>query len=460
MKTRDIVKEAVQKLGYKKLRKAQIQPINDLMDGKDILLIAPTSMGKSAVFQVPGLAQAKQKPGSWVLVIEPTLALIHDQVRRLREKEISAACLTGENAGNGDDVLTQVRRGEITFLFTTPEQVQSYRFQTMLVPNHNPWLVVVDEAHCLTEWGSFHFRPAYRSIGQTIQKMKHRPVVAAMTATAPMEYRVDIVFSLGMKKPNLHCTSLAKPNLKLMVRDYTLDTSVLDSLPVSKREKKRQLEKLREKTLQNKLKEAVRLIKKYGSGGSVILYATTRNSVEFVYNNLKEREELKGQVVKYHSGMTAEKKNKVLGKFLSGKKRIIVATSAFGMGIDKEDVRLVLHFELPLSPVEWYQQIGRAGRDGRDAHVVLFYQEDDIKQNRAILAGKKTMREIEELPDTLQSIALDEIQTSVRKLEALVDLLHQDSCLFQGLLHYLGERNAPACGCCSTCQRNRKKKGV
>ena len=161
MKTRDIVKEAVQKLGYKKLRKAQIQPINDLMDGKDILLIAPTSMGKSAVFQVPGLAQAKQKPGSWVLVIEPTLALIHDQVRRLREKEISAACLTGENAGNGDDVLTQVRRGEITFLFTTPEQLQSYRFQTMLVPNHNPWLVVVDEAHCLTDWGSFHFRPAY-----------------------------------------------------------------------------------------------------------------------------------------------------------------------------------------------------------------------------------------------------------------------------------------------------------
>ena len=158
--------------------------------------------------------------------------------------------------------------------------------------------------------------------------------------------------------------------------------------------------------------------------------------------------------------MTAEKKNKVLGKFLSGKKRIIVATSAFGMGIDKQDVRLVLHFELPLSPVEWYQQIGRAGRDGRDAHVVLFYQEDDIKQNRAILAGKKTMREIEKLPDTLQSIALDEIQTSVRKLEALVDLLHQDSCLFQGLLRYLGERNAPACGCCSTCQRNRKKKGV
>ena len=112
--------------------------------------------------------------------------------------------------------------------------------------------------------------------------MKHRPVVAAMTATAPMRYRIDIVLSLGMKKPKLHYTSLAKPNLKLVVRDYTLDTSVLDRLPVSKREKKRQLEKLREKTLQNKLKEAVRLIKKYGYGGSVILYATTRNSVELV----------------------------------------------------------------------------------------------------------------------------------------------------------------------------------
>ena len=459
MKTRNIVKEAVQKLGYTELRKPQIQPINDLMDGKDILLIAPTSMGKSAVFQVPGLARAKQKPGSWVLVIEPTLALIYDQVRRLQEKGIPAAYLTGKNTDSRESILTEVRRGEIVFLFTTPEQMQKELFQRMVVANHNPWLVVVDEAHCLTDWGSFHFRPAYRSIGRTIQKMKHRPVVAAMTATAPMEYRVDIILSLEMRKPKLHCTSLAKPNLMLMVRDYTLDTSVLDSLPVSKREKKRQLEKWREKTLQNKLKEAVRLIKKYGSGGSVILYATTRNSVEFVYNNLREQEDLKGQVVKYHSGMTAEK-NDVLGKFLSGKKRIIVATSAFGMGIDKADVRLVLHVELPLSPVEWYQQIGRAGRDGRDAHVVLFYQEDDIKQNRAILAGKKTMREIEELPDTLQSIALDEIQTSVCKLEALVDLLHQDSCLFQGLLHYLGEWNAPACGCCSTCQRNRKKKGA
>ena len=453
MKIRGSVMEAVQKLGYKKLREAQIQPINDLMDGKDILLIAPTSMGKSAVFQVPGLARAKQKPGSWVLVIEPTLALIHDQVRRLQEKGASAACLTGENTGNGDTILSQVRRGEITFLFTTPEQLQSHKSRSILVPDHDPWLVVVDEAHCLTDWGSFHFRPAY-------QNMKHRPVVAAMTATAPMGYRIDIVLSLGMKEPKLHCTSLARPNLRLVVRDYTLDTSVLDSLPVSKREKKRQLEKLREKTLQNKLKEAVRLIKKYGSGGSVILYATTRNSVEFVYNNLKEQEELKGQVVKYHSGMTAEKKNNTLGKFLSGKKRIIVATSAFGMGIDKEDVRLVLHFELPLSPVEWYQQIGRAGRDGRDAHVVLFYQEDDIKQNRAILAGKKTMREIEKLPDTLQPVALDEMESSVQKLEALVDLLHQDSCLMQGLLQYLGEWNAPVCGCCSICQRNRKKKGV
>ena len=457
MKTRDIVKESVQKLGYKELRKPQIQPINDLLDGKDILLIAPTSMGKSAVFQVPGLARAKQKPGSWVLVIEPTLALIYDQVRCLQKKGIPAAYLTGKNTDSRESILTEVRRGEIVFLFTTPEQMQKELFQRMVVANHNPWLVVVDEAHCITEWGSFHFRPAYRSIGQTIQKMKHRPVVAAMTATAPMEYRVDIVRSLRMKKQNLHCTSLAKPNLKLMVRDYTLDTSVLDSLPVSKREKKRQLEKLREKTLQNKLKEAVRLIKKYGSGGSVILYATTRNSVEFVYNNLKEQEELKGQVVKYHSGMTAEKKNNALGKFLSGKKRIIVATSAFGMGIDKDDVRLVLHFELPLSPVEWYQQIGRAGRDGKDAHAILFYQEEDVGKNRAILSGKKSMQD---LPDTIQSVYLNEVQEDVGKLNDLVDLLHRDTCLMQGLLRYLGEKDASICGRCSICQRERKKKGV
>ena len=460
MKTRDIVKEAVQKLGYKKLRKAQIQPINDLMDGKDILLIAPTSMGKSAVFQVPGLARAKQKPGSWVLVIEPTLALIYDQVRRLQEKGIPAAYLTGKNTDSRESILTEVRRGEIVFLFTTPEQMQKELFQRMVVANHNPWLVVVDEAHCITEWGTFNFRPAYRSIGQTIQKMKHRPVIAAMTATAPVHYRLEIMFSLKMRKPCIHEVTLSKPNLKLIVKDYTLDTSRLDCGGLSKRKAKVEREKMMERNLQARLKEMVRLTRKYLSEGSVIVYATTRSTVEHVYEYLKEQDDLKGKVAKYHAGLRQEKKEKVLVSFFSGKKKIIVATSAFGMGIDKTDVRLVLNFEVPLSPVEWYQQIGRAGRDGETAHAVLFYRDEDVERNRALLGDKRVMQELENLSDKQKEIQVYDIKQAIDRLESLASLVHSDTCLVQELLKYLGEKNPPVCGHCTVCQRNRKKKGV
>ena len=146
--------------------------------------------------------------------------------------------------------------------------------------------------------------------------------------------------------------------------------------------------------------------------------------------------------------------------FFSGKKKIIVATSAFGMGIDKTDVRLVLNFEVPLSPVEWYQQIGRAGRDGETAHAVLFYRDEDVERNRALLGDKRVMQEIENLSDKQKEIQVYDIKQAIDRLESLASLVHSDTCLMQELLKYLGEKNPPVCGHCTVCQRNRKKKGV
>ncbi len=347
MKTRNIVKDAVEKLGYKELRKAQIQPINDLLDRKDILLIAPTSMGKSAVFQVPGLARAKE---GWVLVVEPTLALIHDQVHRLQSKGIYAAYLTGENSHERNDILNKLSHRAITFLFTTPEQL--------------------DQA-------------------------------------APYARR-------------------------------------------------KILQKLEEQNLRDRVKETLRQVRKHVDDGSVIVYATTRSSVEYLHNQMKAEQDLKSLVVRYHADMTNEKKEKILKAFLSGKKRIILATSAFGMGIDQSNVRLVLHFELPLSPVEWYQQIGRAGRDGKKAHAILLYREQDIKRNQAMLRDKN---QIDLLMKSHKQIYLAEQHLALERLDDLVQILTNGSCLMQGLLSYLGEKDPPVCGHCTICQRNRKLGG-
>lgn len=422
------IQKALSVLGLPKLRKHQVNPIKDILAGRDTFVIAPTGSGKSAIFQVPALLRAD----GWTLVIEPTIALMLDQVHRLQQRGIMAYHLASDNKGERGDLLDRVSTGQIQFLYTTPEQLRTEFLQMVLV-DYPPWLVVVDEAHCITEWGGVSFRPAYSQIGMWLEGIEPRPTVAAFTATAPMSYRQEIVDVLKMQKVHYHILSLARNNLKLIVSDCT------------------------GMTLPKKLKRVKREILRYLGDGSAVIYCSTKSHVDQVYNHLKSDSTLKGMVAKYHSGMTEKQQKSAELRFLNGKRRIIVATSAFSMGIDKGDIRLVLHYNLPFSPVDYYQQIGRAGRDGGQAHGVLLFDEKDIVVNEKLLLGKNRQRELEQLPWYSKEQYEGEVQRSVERFYDLVSILKSLDCLMQRVLAYLGEEKPRSCRHCSHCQRMRRE---
>ena len=217
MKTSFALQQAQAQLGIKKLRKHQIKPIQSILDGYDTMVIAPTSAGKSAIYQLPALIKAKDR--QWTLVIEPTLALIGDQVQKLQEKGIAAASITGRNGPDHDKIFQEIRNGQITLLYTTPEQLQTCRLREVMQAN-NPWLVVIDEAHCVTVWG-YTFRPMYLQIKHQIAQLKHRPVIAAFTATAPPDDQKDIQELLGMQHTDIYSMSLRRENITLLKEDCT-----------------------------------------------------------------------------------------------------------------------------------------------------------------------------------------------------------------------------------------------
>lgn len=322
--------------------------------------------------------------------------------------------MTNRNIDDHGDILEELQNGEISILYVTPERLQTFAFQSV-VRYRPPWLLVVDEAHCVLDWG-FSFRPAYLQIRAFIKDLKHRPVIAAFTATAPPEYQTVIRKLLGMRKVALYTSSLARDNLILMKEDC--------SAPEIKK----------------RLPRVKYHIKKYGGGGRVVVYCATRKNVDVVANYLSEQ--FPGEVMKCHAYMDADKREKHELQFIKGSKPIMVATTAFGMGIDVPDIRLVLHVNLPLSAIDYYQQVGRAGRDGKKSHAVLLYHPDDIELNQYIL--KKT-----ELPEQVEEWVSG-------CLEEMVSIAESRQCLMRQLLKSLGEDHPTSCRHCTNCQKARR----
>ena len=415
------LKSALKQLGFDKPRKAQIIPMNTLDAGQDAIVIAATGSGKQVIYETVGLAHSDKL----TIVIEPLLALIYNQVQTLQEHGVSADYIDMTRLKEDiDKILNKARKGKLNFLYVTPERLQNHSFiETM--QHSDIFMVVVDECHCITEWG-YTFRDAYLHIGNFINKLKRKPVICACSATISADSLNIIRDSLHMDKPAVLRSDLRRDNLILLKKDVTCSKKTLEA------------------RLEFRIKKLCKLIDKYHKDGSVLIFAQTTTYVDALYNILAEK--YPNNVTRYHSRVKPERRKKqLLFDFLQGKRKIMIATSAFSMGIDVPDIELVVHFNAPISMTDYIQQIGRAGRDGRKAHCVLFYDrngDDDAISNSFIKKAKK------QSPEAAKVIKA--------KLRQVHNFIHSDSCMVCDILEYQGQHETKTCKRCTVCAQKRR----
>ena len=336
-KSREILKKY---WGFDKFRSIQEDIVDDVIYGHDVLALLPTGGGKSICFQVPGIARE-----GLTLVISPLIALMQDQVTNLQSRGIKAhSLISGMSYREIDLLLDNARFGGVDFLYTSPERIQSKlfieRFKGMQVG-----LIVVDEAHCISEWGH-DFRPSFKAIYQLREIHPNVPIIA-LTATATDRVRQDIIHQLRLKNPKLHESSFERNNLSYETQNT-----------------------------ENKLVNIVKFCKNHQEDCGIV-YCQTRKSVKEVARLLQANQISVGI---YHGGMTKTDRDKMLNDWMNDKARVMVSTNAFGMGIDKPDVRFVLHYEFPPSLEAYFQEAGRAGRDGNESRTIVFWENQDIEK--------------------------------------------------------------------------------
>ena len=354
--------------GHSRLLPGQAEALTALVRGKDVLLISPTGSGKSLSYQAAGVLI----PGV-TLVVSPLLALQEDQIESLGEEEraeLQAARISSaETEAQREAVLDRAAADELEFVFLAPEQLTNEEVHRRLA-EIGPSLVAVDEAHCVSSWGH-DFRPDYFRLGELMEGLGPdgaRPRVIAMTATAALPVRDDIVERLRMADPEVVVTGFERPNLALSV--------IRATTPADQRGQV--LELVEERPLTD--------------GGSGIVYCRTRKAAEEYAEALGELGRSTGV---YHAGLSQKKRSAAYDAFMADEIEVIVATSAFGMGIDKPDIRFVVHAQVPESPDTYYQEVGRAGRDGQPADGVLVYRDEDLALGRFFSGGVPARKDVE-----------------------------------------------------------------
>ena len=378
--------------GYDSFRPNQLEIIQHVLSGKDTLAIMPTGGGKSLCYQLPALAQQ-----GVAIVISPLIALMKDQVDALKGNGVSAAFYnSSQDQQTQQDILESLMAGTLKLLYVAPESIWGI---TNYLEKSIISLIAVDEAHCISSWGH-DFRPAYTQLKRLQLEFPGTPIIA-LTATADKATQEDIVNQLGVPKATKFISSFDRPNLYLDVRPG-----------------------------QQRLQQIFKFI---GSRGlqSGIIYCLSRKNTETLATKLKA----KGYDAKaYHAGLTPELRSSIQEDFINDRTPIIVATVAFGMGIDKSNVRWVIHYNMPKNIEGYYQEIGRGGRDGLKAHALLFYSYADVMQLRKFAEGTQTQ----------------EIQ--IAKLERMQQFAEALSCRRKALLNYFGEFITEDCGNCDICK--------
>ena len=409
MSIKKTIRQVADTIGIKgELKKEQVNAIKDGLDDQDLFMIAPTSFGKSAIFQILAIME-----GGLTIVIVPTLSLLHDQVNQLQQRQLSVGALASDCMSYDEfGIQRALKQYGYLILYTTPESLWKLDLSDIPVS-----LLVVDECHCVTSWG-YGFRAAYLEIGDFLEELPRRPQVVALTATAPVSDREQIKELLHMKDIKEYEISLYRPKLTFSVYSFVS-------------EEKRQ-------------KELKRLLKQYSKSGdgSCIIYCNTRAQTKEIYDLVKKW--YPKQVSICHSNLSNGERKRNEQAFMSGERRIMVATSAFGMGVNKSDVRLIIHYNLPLSIIDYYQQAGRAGRDGSRARCILLYRKSDYDLNRWV---------IEQNQDPAA------LGYSLRALDEMKEYADDEKgCMVQRMLLALGEKLDKPCGRCTYCQKARRHK--
>jgi ATP-dependent DNA helicase RecQ len=370
-------------LGFQALRPGQAEAIASVLDGRDTLAVLSTGSGKSAIYQLAGLFTERA-----TLVVSPLIALQRDQVDNLRERALGAAPLNSslteeERAG----ALADLADDALEFLFLAPEQLANAELLDELVASR-PSLIVIDEAHCISEWGH-DFRPDYLRLGTAIETLG-RPTVLALTATAAPPVRDEIVQRLRLREPEIVVRGFDRPNLELAVERF-------------------HDERHKDRALLERVAEAAK---------PGIVYAATRKRTEQLARALRERGV---DAAPYHAGLNATEREATQERFMDdGGADVIVATTAFGMGVDKADVRFVFHAEVPESVDSWYQEIGRAGRDGKPAEAVLFYRPEDLGLRRFFAGGGRVG--VDELRGVAEAVGVASEPVAPGELQERTDL--------------------------------------
>lgn len=392
--------------GYDTFREGQETLVDSILAGNDVLGIMPTGAGKSLCYQIPALLM----PGV-TLVVSPLISLMKDQVLTLNEAGVHAAYLNSSlSAGQYRTALERMKNGRYQIVFVAPERLLTDSFLDA-VRDMEISLLCVDEAHCISQWGQ-DFRPSYLKIWDFISLRKKRPVVAAFTATATREVRDDILALLDLKNPRLMVTGFDRKNLKFIVQRP-----------------------------QNKWKAALDVVREH-DGECGIIYCITRKKVEEVCDALIQ----KGlSATRYHAGLDDAERQRNQEDFIYDRKQIMVATNAFGMGIDKSNVRYVLHYNMPKNIESYYQEAGRAGRDGLPSECILLYAPQDVVTNKFFIEKLEHPEDVDE--ETAQQIK----EREQERLKKMSFYCSTNECLRSYILRYFGEYGSNYCGNCSNC---------
>ena len=401
-------KEALKAVfGYDSFRQGQESVINAVLDGRDILAVMPTGAGKSLCYQVPAMLLS-----GITLVISPLISLMQDQVKALNEAGVDAAFINSSlSEKEMHDTFKNASKGQYKIIYVAPERLMSEGF-VRLAKGIEISMITVDEAHCISQWGQ-DFRPSYMDIAEFVNVLDKRPIISAFTATATQNVREDIICSLGLTNPYFLVTGFDRENLFFQVdKPQSKDRFILDYLDRHK-------------------------------GESGIIYCATRKNVDSLYTLLKKRNI---SVAKYHAGMSIEERKQMQDDFVFDYTSIVIATNAFGMGIDKSNVRFVIHYNMPSSMENYYQEAGRAGRDGLNSECILLFSPQDIIINRFLLEHKD-FSEID--PTDAMTIR----ERDIKRLQIMEGYCYTTECLRNYILKYFGENPKKPCDDCGNCLR-------